>query len=110
MLERDPDQIRERGLWLVNELCKEPLSPDDVAWLQCEQKSRRVEPDEAALFPLVVDHVEGVKEGRDPRIRAYQRNDETDDKGRSKRVVSLLGYHQDLIRDELKDAEWKYPG
>jgi len=34
MLEHDPDQIRESGLWLVNELYKEPLSPDDVALLR----------------------------------------------------------------------------
>ena len=70
---------------------------------QREQQSGGVEPHQAALLPLIVDHVERVEERRHARVRAAEGDQKSHDEGRSNRLVSLAGNDGDLLGDQRKN-------
>jgi hypothetical protein len=75
-----------------------------------EQECRGVEVQQAALLLLAIDHVEGIEEGRNPRVRAPQRDQKTYHEGDAERVTVLGDDQADLLSDEFQHAAGQNPG
>ena len=59
-----------------------------------EEESGGVEAHQAALFPLIVDHIERIEESCHAGIRAYKRDKQSDDERRSQGLITLSGNEQ----------------
>ena len=69
-----------------------------------ERQREQVQADETALFPLLIDDVEGVDHRLDAGIGAPDREPEAEQEGRAKRGVALVEHPRDLVLHDLERA------
>ena len=70
---------------------------------QGEQKGCAVETKEGSFLSLLIDYVERVKEGNNPRVGAPERDCETDQKGRAQRRCALTRDARHLLREQVQN-------